>query len=136
MTSHVEAKCLEYIIECQYCKLKRKRRIIAGEHIQRCPNKRPLPCPNAPYGCTEVNIPQKTISKHRKVCEYENIQCKNKCGKEMQWRYLLDHVETECRHRRVLCQYCHYSFEHWYLEQSHMKVCSKFPLPCPNNCAF
>ena len=46
MTSHVEAKCPEHIIECQYCKLKRKHRIIAEEHIQRYP-KRPLPCPKS-----------------------------------------------------------------------------------------
>ena len=133
MSSHVETKCPEHIIECQYCQLKRKRRIIAGEHTQQCP-KRPLPCPNASYGCTKVNIPRENLYKHRRVCEYENVKCSNKCGKEMQRRYLLDHVETNCRRRRVSCQYCHYSFEHWYLELSHIKVCRKFPLPCLNHC--
>ena len=135
VVSHVEAKCPEHIIECQYCKLKRKRQIIAGQHMQRFP-KRPLPCPNAPYGCTEVNIPREDIPKHRKVCEYENVKCHNECGIEMQRRYLPNHVETKCRRRRVPCQYCHCSFEHWYLEKSHIKLCDNFPLPCPNHCGI
>ena len=80
--------------------------------------------------------PRKDIPKHRNVCDYENVQCHNECGKEMQRRYLLDHVETKCRYRRVPCQYCLRSFEYWYLEYAHNKMCNKFPLPCPNNCGI
>ena len=133
MTNHIENKCPQHVIECQYCKVKGKRRIITGVHIKRCP-KHILPCPNALHGCPEVSIPREDICKHRKVCQYENVQCDNECGKKIQRRYLLDHVATKCRCRQVLCQYCQRPFEHWYLECTHIAVCNKYPLPCPNDC--
>ena len=53
----------------------------------------------------------------------------------MQRQYLLNHVETKCRHRRIPCQYCHCSFEHCYLK-NHIKVCDNFLPPCPNYCGI
>ena len=70
-----------------------------------------------------------------RCCEHENVKCHNECGIEMQRQYLLNHVETKCRLRRIPCQYCHCSFEHCYLK-NHIKVCDNFLPPCPNYCGI
>ena len=49
-------------------------------------------------------------------------------------RYLTSHVETECPHRKVNCQYCHDTGEHQFSEGQHKEECPKLPLPCPNKC--
>ena len=49
-------------------------------------------------------------------------------------RYLTSHVETECPHRKVNCQYCHDTGEQQFIEGQHKQECPKLPLPCPNKC--
>jgi len=40
-------------------------------------------------------------------CQFEEVKCSNDCGKHLQRQYLTSHVEDECVHRKVDCQYCH-----------------------------
>ena len=67
-------------------------------------------------------------------CLFEEVKCSNECGKMIQRRYLTSHVETECPHRKVNCQYCHDTGEHQFIEGQHKEECPKLPLPCPNKC--
>ena len=67
-------------------------------------------------------------------CQFEDVKCSNQCGKMLQRQYLTSHVETECPHRKVDCQYCHITGEHQFIEGEHKKQCPKLPLPCPNKC--
>ena len=64
-------------------------------------------------------------------CQFEEVKCSNECGKMIQRQYLTSHVETECPHRKVNCQYCH---DEVFIEGQHKEECPKLPLPCPNNC--
>ncbi|XP_065902221.1 TNF receptor-associated factor 4-like [Dysidea avara] len=67
-------------------------------------------------------------------CQFEDVMCSNESGKMLQQQYLTSHVETECPLRKVNCQYCHITGEHWFIEGEHKEQCPKLPLPCPNNC--
>ncbi|XP_065901532.1 TNF receptor-associated factor 4-like [Dysidea avara] len=67
-------------------------------------------------------------------CQFENVKCSNECGKMLQRQYMTSHVETECPHRKVDCQYCHITGEHQFIEGEHKEQCPKLPLPCPNKC--
>ena len=67
-------------------------------------------------------------------CQFEEVKCFNECGKMIERQYLTSHVETECPHRKVNCQYCRDTGEHQFIEGQHKEECPKLPLPCPNNC--
>ena len=67
-------------------------------------------------------------------CQFEEVECTNKCGKAMQRRYYPSHVETECPCREVNCQYCHEIGEHQFIEGQHKEECPRYPVPCPNKC--
>ena len=67
-------------------------------------------------------------------CQFEDVKCSNECGKMLQRRYLTSHVETECPHRKVDCQFCHIAGEHQFIEGEHKEQCPKVPLSCPNEC--
>ena len=93
-------------------------------------------CTNREKGCAwqgELN----NINNHlgnRRGCQFKEVNCSNKCGKMIQRQYLAIHVETECPHRKVNCQYCHDTGEYQFIEGQHKEECPKLPLPCPNKC--
>ena len=93
-------------------------------------------CTNKEKGC-EWQCELNDINNHlgnSDGCLFEEVKCSNECGKMIQRRYLTSHVETECPHRKVNCQYCHDTGEHQFIEGQHKEECPKLPLPCPNNC--
>ena len=67
-------------------------------------------------------------------CQFEGVKCSNECGKMIERQCLSCHLEMLCPHRKVYCQYCHYTGEHQFIEDQHKEECSKLPLPCPNKC--
>ena len=93
-------------------------------------------CTNKEKGCKwqgELN----DINNHlgnSNGCQFEEVKCSNECGKMIERQYLTSHVETECPHRAINCQYCHDTGEHQFIEGQHKEECPKFPLPCPNKC--
>ena len=93
-------------------------------------------CTNKEKGCEwqgELN----DISNHlgnSDGCQFEEVQCSNECGKMIERRYLTSHVETECPHRKVSCQYCQGAGKHQFIEGQHKEECPKLPLSCPNKC--
>ncbi|XP_065901509.1 TNF receptor-associated factor 2-like isoform X1 [Dysidea avara] len=93
-------------------------------------------CTNKERGCEwqgELNDISNHLGKND-GCQFEDVKCSSKCGKMLQRQYLTSHVETECPHRKVDCQYCHITGEHQFIEGKHKEKCSKFPLSCPNKC--
>ena len=132
LTDHVNTQCPQHIIKCQYCRVKRKRKFITGKHIENCP-RLPLLCPNR---CGINDIPREDIDKHREMCPCENVPCHYSCGKQMQRKYLTNHIEAECPRRTVMCQYCSSLIEHQFVEDHHKEHCHKFPLLCPNYCGI
>ena len=93
-------------------------------------------CSNKEKGCEwqgELN----DISSHlgnNDGCKYKEVKCFNKCGIMIQRQYLTSHVRNECPRRKVDCQYCHETGEHYFIEGQHKEECPKLPLPCPNKC--
>ena len=93
-------------------------------------------CTNKQRGCCwqgEVN----DITNHLKSsngCQFVEVTCSNVCGKVIQRRHVTNHLRNECPYRNVRCQYCFVTGKHQFIYGLHKKVCSKFPLPCPNRC--
>ena len=93
-------------------------------------------CTNKHKGCDwqgEVN----DINNHlvnTDGCQFVKTKCSYGCGKVMQRRHLVSHLTTKCPYRKVNCQYCHITGEHQFIEGEHQEECSRYPLPCPNNC--
>ena len=93
-------------------------------------------CTNKEKGCEwqgELNDIRNHLG-NSDGCQFEELKCSNECGKMIQRRYLISHVETECPRRKVNCQYCHDTGEHQFIEGQHKEECPKLPLPCPNKC--
>ena len=67
-------------------------------------------------------------------CQFENVTCPYHCGMSVQRQYLSSHVEDECMHRMVSCQYCHITGEHQFIVGEHKDHCPKFPIACSNKC--
>ena len=130
LTYHVETKCPRREVNCQYCHDTGEHWFIEGQHQEECP-KLPLPCPNK---CKAGSIPREDMTKHRKKCQLEVINCSNDCGEMLERRCLPNHIKNQCQCRKVNCQYCHDTGEHRFIEGLHMEECPKLPLPCPNKC--
>ena len=93
-------------------------------------------CTNKEKGCEwqgELNYINNHLG-NSDGCQFEEVKCSNECGKMIERRCLISHVETECPRRKVNCQYCHDTGEHQFIEGQHKEECPKLPLPCPNNC--
>ena len=95
-------------------------------------------CTNKDKGCDwqgEIN----DITGHVRSsngCSFEEVKCSNECGLLLQRQHLHNHVDNECPYRQVHCQYCSVLAWHRFIVGEHTKHCSKFPLPCPNNCGI
>ena len=130
LTNHVETECPCRKVSCQYCHDTGEHQFIMGQHKEECP-KIPVPCPN---NCEVGTILLEDMKKHMSECHLEVIECLNNCGAKIErWR-LFSHVETECPHRNVNCDYCHYTGEHQFIEGQHKEECPKLPQPCPYKC--
>ena len=93
-------------------------------------------CVNKDKGCEwqgELNDINNHLGKHN-GCQFEEVKCSNECGKMMERQYLTIHIGTVCPRRKVSCQYCHDTGEHWFINGQHKEECPNLLLPCPNNC--
>ncbi|XP_065901801.1 TNF receptor-associated factor 4-like [Dysidea avara] len=151
LTSHVETECPHRKVDCQYCHIVGEHQFIEGEHQEQCP-RFPLPCPNNctssyphlvrghkrrahPYPREVIKyIPREDIEAHKEECPLQEVECSFKCGRMLQRQYLTKHIETDCPHRKVDCQYCHITGGYQFIEGEHKKQCPKLLLPCPNKC--
>ena len=121
---------------CPVCNKEGNFNAYPNYHIEREIKSSNVYCTNKGRGCEwegELN----DINNHLesgKGCQFEEVKCSKECGKMIERRYLTSHVETECPHRKVNCQYCHDTGEHQFIEGQHKEECPKFPLPCPNKC--
>ena len=67
-------------------------------------------------------------------CQFQDIECTNKCGKSIQRQYFVDHVEKECQHRSVHCEHCDELGQYEFIIGDHKLQCKSLPQPCPNSC--
>jgi len=130
LIDHVQMHCPHRKVSCHYCLITAESQFIDGDHKEQCP-KFPLHCPN---GCEASNIPREDIDAHRKICPLEEVTCFNGCGATVLRQCLSTHIATYCPYHQIDCQYCHVAGERQFIEGEHKEKCTKFPLPCPNQC--
>ena len=96
-------------------------------------------CVNKGKGCKwkgEVN----DVRNHLETsdgCQFEEVKCLNECEEMVQRRFLMRHLESECQHRDVECQYCLGKIKLSSAngtDCTHFEECPKLPLLCPNDC--
>ncbi|XP_065920309.1 TNF receptor-associated factor 3-like [Dysidea avara] len=93
-------------------------------------------CSNEDKGCKwlgEVNDIQKHLDNNG-GCEFEEVKCPKRCEMFIQRQHLADHIETDCPHRVVECEYCHVRGPHKFVTHEHKEICLKVPVDCPNHC--
>jgi len=106
---------------------KQADRVIRGHHVF---------CTNKEKGCAwkgELNDIVYHLE-NNKGCQFEEVTCPNGCGRQVQRPSLAGHVENECAHRKICCQYCGIKEDHQFIANGHMEQCPKLPIPCPNKC--
>ena len=126
-----EAKSINYA--CPVCREENEFEVFPNKQIDRQVRSLRIYCTNKKNGCEwqgELNY----IDDHRKGCQFEEVNCTSECGMKIQRKYLANHVEINCSHRKVKCQRCHDTGEHQFIEGQHQSECPKLPLPCPYNC--
>ena len=130
LNNHQQNVCPHRKVNCKYCSDVGTYDFIIGQHIDLC-LKYPIRCPNV--NCT-VEMSREDISKHRKTCQYEMVDCSNGCELAVQRRQLNNHMSKKCSHRAVKCQYCQITGKYYSIQGDHKEQCPKFPVPCPNKC--
>ena len=63
------------------------------------------------------------------VCQYEKIECPNKCKKEVMKIELPKH-ELECPQRVETCKHCNISIIAAQMAHHHISFCPKYPFTC------
>lgn len=71
------------------------------------------------------------LQSHIKQCNYEPIECPNKCKCEVM-RLDLDKHLLECPLRLETCEHCQVQVVSSQMARHHVLVCPKFPVNCPN----
>ena len=66
-------------------------------------------------------------------CKFVPVMCPKRCGAELEKSMLRKHLQEDCPKREVKCDFCNIPIlvEQ---EESHLTVCGKFIIPCPNEC--
>ena len=100
-------------------------------------------CPNleqGEQGCQWMgkwkDLPTHTNrGKREGECQYQEVKCRyEECGKKDQ-RYCLDlHEKQRCPQRPSVCIHCKLEGVYCFIYGEHIKKCSKFSTPCPNEC--
>ena len=128
LSKHVDTECPHSPVTCQYCEMIGERQFISRHHKEKCP-KFPLPCPNK---CNVGTVVRENMEAHRAECPLELIWCK--CALFFQRQCLSEHVDKECPHSQVSCQYCGIAGERHFISKQHIEECPSVPLLCPNKC--
>ena len=70
-------------------------------------------------------------------CQYEEVKCRYEKCEERKQRQNLDHHEAkECLQRPFKCQYCKLKGTYHSITEEHYKICSWYPVLCPNQCTL
>lgn len=104
------------------------RRIISALHIY---------CTRKDHGCQwtgELRLLESHLSIENGDCDYVAIQCPNGCSQTVLKIDLEKHLANSCLFRKFVCPHCNFKGSFQAVTDKHYKVCSYFPLQCPNLC--
>ncbi|XP_065911436.1 TNF receptor-associated factor 3-like [Dysidea avara] len=128
-------------VACPYCR-HQDYHVFSDTKTDRCVLELKVYCPNKIQGCTWVGELH-DLEKHLNDvasedsdggCLFVEVQCRYLCGKTIQRRSLLDHIQSECELRRVNCKYCGLSDSYKFITSTHLNSCPNYSLQCPNKC--
>ncbi|XP_011456656.4 TNF receptor-associated factor 4 [Magallana gigas] len=91
-----------------------------------------LKCSFVDRGCSWYGT-MKDIKAHLDDCKFVPVMCPKRCGKELEKSMLRAHLQEDCPKREVKCDFCNIPIT-VEQEESHLTVCGKFMIPCPNEC--
>lgn len=116
------------------CPNPRGFKMFRNKQIERTVNNFKVYCTNKSKGCGwQDKVGEITIHLTRN-CQFEDIECTNKCGQMVQRQHLSRHITNDCQSRTVKCKYCRSEGQHSFILGDHKETCPKYPVTCPNNC--
>lgn len=116
------------------CPNPRGFKMFRNKQVERTVNDLKVYCANKSKGCgwqdkvSEINV---HLARN---CQFEDIECTNKCGQLVQRQQLSRHISNECQSRIVKCKFCRSEGQHGFILGEHKETCPKYPVTCPNNC--
>ena len=123
---------------CPMCKERDFQAMVNKERL-RIINGLQVYCPNRRRGC-QWNGELKNLSTHLNKgkregeCQYEEVKCRYKCREIAQRQQLKHHEDNKCLQRSFKCQYCNTRGTYCSITEEHYKICSWYPVLCPNQC--
>ena len=118
---------------CPFCKStdfstlldKKQRRKILGLKVY---------CDKKAEGCQWVGGLGELEQHLSENCQFVTVSCPNNCRQTFQRRVAELHEIFECPKRPHTCQYCNARGTYQEIQDDHLPVCPKYPVPCPNEC--
>ena len=94
-------------------------------------------CSNLVNGCCWVGE-LGDLKTHLQSCDYALLPCTNKCKiynniAKFLRKDLKDHLTNHCPRRQYKCPHCQETGEHQERTTTHLEICPKFKVPCPND---
>ena len=124
---------------CPSCRTQFSREPLEDKFNEREVKNLIVKCLSNPRGCVWEGELSNASSHVNDVCEYQLVQCPNKCGEKMERRGIEKHKKDKCELREYTCPHCidwypkyHNTYKN--VTTVHFKKCGHFPLDCPNNC--
>lgn len=116
------------------CPNPRGLKMFRNKQIERTVNDLKVYCTNRSKGCGwQDKVGEITVHLARN-CQFEDVECTNKCGQMIQRQQLSRHISNECQARIVKCKYCRSEGQYIVILGEHKETCPKYPVTCPNNC--
>ena len=128
LDTHQKEECPKRPEACEYCSWAGTHESMPDHHID-CV-RFPICCLN---NCSQSLIPRGEMGDHLEICPKARVYCSNGCGIRIIREDLLTHETNDCPKRLVKCQHCTVDMVYENMK-SHHKACTKYPLPCLNNC--
>lgn len=116
------------------CPNPRGLKMFRNKQIERTVNELKVYCTNRSKGCGWQDRVSEIPLHLARNCQFEDVECTNKCGHMIQRQQLSRHVSNECQSRTVKCKYCRSEGKHSFILGDHKDTCPKYPVTCPNNC--
>uniref|UniRef100_A0A1X7UD58 RING-type domain-containing protein n=2 Tax=Amphimedon queenslandica TaxID=400682 RepID=A0A1X7UD58_AMPQE len=125
---------------CPMCK-EETYQSFADKNVSRIINGLQVYCTNKEKGCQwkgDLKYLPTHLNKGKREgdCQFEEVECRyDKCRIRDQRQHLNIHEKAVCKHRPYNCEHCYVEGTYSSIIVSHIKVCSKYPTKCPNECA-
>uniref|UniRef100_A0A1X7SYY1 RING-type domain-containing protein n=1 Tax=Amphimedon queenslandica TaxID=400682 RepID=A0A1X7SYY1_AMPQE len=124
---------------CPMCK-EEAYQSFADKNISRIINGLQVYCTNEVEGCQwkgDLKYLPTHLNKGKREgdCQFEEFKCRYyECQTKGQRQHLNVHEEEWCYQRPYSCEHCYTEGTYSFITFFHIKVCSKYPTKCPNDC--